>query len=85
MENIRKQYQKELKNLEIGDEVPINLKVVATMFKRKALKVHSDKTHKNDDEEFKELLRDYTVLKDAINACVEEGEFVEKTDLQNFF
>ena len=85
MENIRKNFEKELKNLEIGDEDPINLKVAATMFKRKALKVHSDKTHLDDDEEFKELLHDYNVLKDAINACMEEGEFVEKTDLQNFF
>ena len=84
MENIRKLYQKELTNLEIGNEAVITKKLVVLKFKRKALKVHSDKTGK-DDEEFKELLRDYNTLIDAIDESTEEGEFVEKCDLQNFF
>ena len=46
--------------------------------------MHSDKTFK-DDEEFKELLSDYHRIVDAMNDLDEEGEFVDKTDLQNFF
>ena len=60
------------------------MKLVEKKFKRKALKVHSDKTGK-DDEEFKDLLRDYNTLIAAIDECTEEGGFVEKCDLQNFF
>ena len=84
MEMIRNRYQKELTNLEIGDEDVITGRLVNLKFKRKALKVHSDKTG-GDDEEFKELLRDYNILMDAIKEHVEDGEFVEKSDLQNFF
>ena len=62
MENIRRQYEKELKNLEITHDELITMKLVSTKFKRKALKVHSDKTGKDDDEEFIELYSDYTKL-----------------------
>ena len=84
MDNFKKLYQKELANLEIGNENEITKKLVVLKFKRKALKVHSDKTGK-DDEEFKDLLRDYNTLIVVIDECTEEGEFVEKCDLQNFF
>ena len=56
MENIRKQLEQELRNLEIGEGEELNAKLVAKRFKKKALRVHSDKTHSNDDEEFKKLL-----------------------------
>ena len=86
MENIRKQFQKELRMLEISDEEELTVKLVTKKFKKKALKVHSDKTLNNDDEEFKELLSDYEKLKDAINEVTNENnEDEEKSDLQNFF
>ena len=55
-------------------------------FKKKALKVHSDKTGKEDDEEFKQLLNDYHTVRDAINELSDDNEPKdEKTDLQSFF
>ena len=79
--------EKELKNLGVEEEEALTVKLVTKKFKKKALKVHSDKTHNNDDEEFKELLNDYHKVKDAINeisnSAAEEDD--EKTDLQNFF
>ena len=86
MENIRKQYQKELRMLEISEEEELTVKLVTKKFKKKALRVHTDKTHNGDDEEFKELLSDYEKLKDAINEVSNENnEIEEKSDLQNFF
>ena len=85
METIRRQYEKELKNLEITQDEHITMKLVTTKFKRKALKVHSDKTRMGDDEKFIELHSDYTKLIDALKECAEDGEYLEKTDLQNFF
>ena len=46
--------------------------------------MHSDKTGK-DDEDFKELVQDYNTLLDALKDLAEEGECVEKSDLQKFF
>ena len=43
MENLRKQLDSEIKNLEIGEDEVISLKLVTQRFKKKALKVHSDK------------------------------------------
>ena len=65
MENIRKNYEKELRTLEISDEEELTVKLVTKKFKKKALKVHSDKTHK-DDEEFKELLNDYNTQRVSV-------------------
>ena len=74
-------------NLEIEEGEEITIKVVTTKFKKKALRVHSDKTHKQDDEEFKQLLHDYNVLKDAINQINGNKKDIDeaKTDLQTFF
>ena len=87
MESLRIFLKKELKNLGVEEEEALTVKLVTKKFKKKALKVHSDKTHNNDDEEFKELLNDYHKVKDAINeisnSAAEEDD--EKTDLQNFF
>ena len=89
MENIRKQYQKELRMLEISEDEELTVKLITTKFKKKALKVHSDKTLNNDDEEFKELLHDYEKLKEAVIEVSKENnensEDEDKTDLQNFF
>ena len=89
MENLREQLESELKNLEVEPEEELTLRLVTKKFKKKALKVHSDKTGKNDDEEFKQLLQDYNKVKDALNEIANEVDANEedevKTDLQNFF
>ena len=86
MENLRKKYEKELRILEINEDEELTVKLVTTKFKKKALRVHSDKNRNNDDEEFKELLNDYQTVKDAINELSNDmNEDEEKTDLQSFF
>ena len=86
MENIRKDFKKELKNLEISEEEELTVKLVTRKFKKKALKVHSDKNREKDDEEFKELLNDYNNLKEAISEVVKDVNVEdEQTDLQSFF
>ena len=88
MENIRKQFSKELKNLEIGEDETITVQLVGKRFRKKALKVHSDKTRQGDDEEFKELLNDYNRLTDAIeksNENNEEAARSEKSEMHSFF
>ena len=92
MENIRKQYVNELSNLEITEEDIITEKLVKKKFKMKALKVHSDKTGKQDktgradDEEFKQLLSDYHRVLDAVKK-IEKNDDVQdtKNELQEFF
>ena len=84
MEYIRKQFANELKNLEVEEGEEISAKILSKKFKRKALKVHSDKTRTQDDEEFKQLLHDYNKLKEALSEINENVED-EKTDLQTFF
>ena len=44
MDNLRKELERELINLEIEADEDITVKLVTKKFKRKALKVHSDKT-----------------------------------------
>ena len=85
MENIRKQFAKELFNLEITEDEVITEKLVTKKFKMKALKVHSDKTGKADDEEFKELLNDYHRVLDAVKKIEKSNDVDTKTDLQEFF
>ena len=87
MENLRKQFISELRNLEIGEDELLTGKLVTQKFRKKALKVHSDKTGKEDDEEFKQLLNDYNAVKNAIKELSDETMEVEseKSDLQNFF
>ena len=87
MENIRKQFKKELENLEIKEDEIITLKLVGTRFRKKALRVHSDKTRDGDDEEFKELLNDYNRVSDAIEKiCQNQEEVVsEKSEMHSFF
>ena len=88
MENIRKHFEKELKNLEINDENEITVKLIEKKFKRKALKVHSDKTGNADDEEFKELVNDYNRVREAVKKLSEESQGKnedEETDMSKFF
>ena len=90
METIRKQFERELKNLEIEEDAIITIKLVEKKFRRKALKVHSDKTGNKDDdkdEEFKQLVGDYNKLVNALEKFNAESniEVEEKTDLSTFF
>ena len=62
MENLRRQFESEIKNLEISEEELLTVKLVTQKFRKKALKAHSDKTGKEDDEEFKQLLNDYNTV-----------------------
>ena len=73
--------------LEISEEEELTIKLITKKFKKKALRVHSDKTLNKDDEEFKELLNDYEKLKDAVKEVSKENaaEDEDKTDLQTFF
>ena len=84
MENFKKQFEKELKNLEIEDTDVLSEKHIAKKFKKKALKVHSDKTG-NDDEEFKDLLNDYHKVLKAFKELKLDAQDEEKDDLQTFF
>ena len=84
LNNFRKQFAKELDNLEINDVENLSEKFISKKFKRKALKVHSDKTGK-DDEEFQELLNDYRkLIKGFKDFNIEKGD-AEKDDLIKFF
>ena len=73
------------KNLEIEKEDELTVKLIEKKFKRKALKVHSDKTGSGDDEEFKELLNDYNRVIDAVIKLNEESKDDEATCLSKFF
>ena len=84
LDNFKKQFAKELNNLEINDVENLSEKFISKKFKRKALKVHSDKTRK-DDEEFKELLNDYRKLIKGFKDFNIEKEDTEKDDLIKFF
>ena len=87
MENIRKQFYKELLNLEIGEDEVLSVKLVGKRFRKKALRVHSDKTRLGDDEEFKLLLNDYNKVIDAIEKhCKDEEEkSKEESEMHLFF
>ena len=84
MENFKKQYNKELENLEIYYIENLTEKYISKKFKRKTLKVYSDKTGK-DDEEFKQLLDNYNKLKKGFKALNIGPENEEKDDLIKFF
>ena len=87
MENLRKQYESELKNLEIQEDEELTVKLVTRKFKKKALRVHSDKTGSENDEEFKQLLNDYNRVKEAINEITKDNnqEDCDKSNFQHFF
>ena len=87
MENIKKQFHKELQNLEIGLDEIITVQLVGKRFRKKALRVHSDKTRLGDDEEFKELVNDYNRLVDAIEKIMYNQDDIraEKSEMHSFF
>ena len=85
MENIRKQFERELKNLEITEEDILTARLVTVKFRKKALRVHSDKT-RGDDEEFKELLSDYNRVTEAVKKIEQNNDDLDvKNDVQEFF
>ena len=87
MENIKKQFHKEIQNLEIGLDEVLTVELVGKRFRKKALRVHSDKTSLGDDEEFKELVNDYHRLVDALEELGDKQEDIraEKSDMHSFF
>ena len=86
MEEFRKTYSEELKSLEVSEEEEVTLKLLSTKFKKKALKVHPDKTGEvSDDEEFKNLLNDYMTCMDALKLIVKEEVEKEYNDMAVFF
>ena len=85
MEAIRKNLKKELNNLDIEETEDITIRFVEKKFKKKALKVHPDKTGTNDDAEFKELLRDFQKVQTALNELEEEDSDDDKGDVFTFF
>ena len=84
MEDLRKALKKELFNLEIDEGEEITIKVVEKKFKKKALKVHPDKTGSDDDMEFKELLADFRKVQTALNE-IETEDVEHKGDIFTFF
>ena len=85
MENFKVLFAKEHRNLEIDNTDNITEQYVTKKFKKKALKVHSDKTGTKDDEEFKELLNDYHKVMDALKEIIIESLDPVKDDIQKFF
>ena len=91
MEAIRNTFKKELNKLEISETEEITTKSVEKKFKKKALKVHPDKTGTDDDAEFKELLADFRKLQTALKELKDEDENDindeddESSDLSKFF
>ena len=87
MEAIRKDLEKELHNLEINETEDISIKSVEKKFRVKALKVHPDKTGK-DDAEFKQLIEDFRKVQTALkelNVDDENDENEDKDCLFQFF
>ena len=78
-----KNMKKELINLEVEEEEEINIKMVKKKFKKKALKVHLDKTGTNDDAEFKELLADFKRMQIALRE-IESKDDDDKGDVYTF-
>ena len=84
MEALRNNLKKELTNLEVEETEEISIKMIEKKFKKKALKVHPDKTGKNDDTEFKELLDDFRKVQTKLMELQDEdGD--DKGDICAFF
>ena len=84
MENLKKQFERELINLEIESDEELTVRVVTKKFHRKALRVHTDKTGTTDDEEIKQLITDYHYIVEALKGINGE-EKDEKSDVHEFF
>ena len=83
MEQFRKKFTDELRRLDIDDEEEVTAKMLASKFKKKALKVNPDKKgDDNDDEELKTLLNDYNTCMEALGLIEEEKE---KDEMSEFF
>ena len=85
MENLKKQLEEELNNLEVKKEEEINQKMLSKKFKKKAFDVHSDKTGntgEDKDEEFKKLLNDYHKVSEALKEIQKDED---DGDLRAFF
>ena len=67
MDVLRNSLKKELTNLEVEEAEEITFKMIEKKYKKKALKVHPDKTGTDDDAEFQELLADFKKVQTALN------------------
>ena len=90
MEAFRKQFEKELSNLEVTEKEEITVKVLSKKFKKKAFKLHPDKTGNNEDEQFKELLNDFNIVLAAYKSINKDenddsDENDDKGELFTFF
>ena len=85
MEDFRKIYAEELKRLNVEDDEEVTAKMLNSKFKKKALRVHPDKTGDANDEEFKNLLKDFNTCMEALGLIVKEEEEKENNDMAEFF
>ena len=86
MEEFRRNYSQELKRLNVEDEEVVTAKMLSSKFKRKALRVHPDKTGDvNDDEDFKNLLQDFNTCMEGLRLIAEDEEEKEKNNMADFF
>ena len=85
MEMFKKTHENELNNLEVDATEDITMKLLSSRFKKKALRVHPDKTGEKDDEEFKTLLKDYNKCTKALAEITNEDIEKEKNDIKDFF
>ena len=86
MEEFRKTYAEELRRLDVSDDEELTTKMLSSKFKKKALKVHPDKTGEvNQDEEFKNLLNDYKICMEALNVILKDEADQEKNEVAKFF
>ena len=86
MEEFRKTYTEELKRLDVSDDEELTTKMLSSKFKKKALKVHPDKTGEvNQDEEFKNLLNDYKRCTEALSLILKDEADQEQNEMAEFF
>ena len=85
MEEFRKNCAEELKRLDINDDEEVTVKLLSSKFKKKALKVHPDKTgNTNNDEEFKILLNDFNTCMDNYSIIDKVQVVKEKSEMADF-
>ena len=86
MEDFVRNYQEELRRLDVQEGEEVTAKMLSMKFKKLALKTHPDKTGDVDnDAEFKNLLNDYNMLIDALSKMKKDEVEQEKNYMADFF
>ena len=86
MKDFIRNYQDELRRLDVQEGEEVTSKMLSMKFKKQALKTHPDKTGDvDDDTEFKNLLNDYNMLIDALSKVKEDEVEQDKNDMADFF